>query len=184
MKTKDTGYIDSFKEYCSLLSEDKENIFLTFRRRLYIDDLNAFLRSKTKAFVHTGIGFLYTKIILVLPEKDFDIISFYRDWLLLKNIRLSDCYVTFLLKSEDVDLATQKEILKKELSVFGSNVIVLNHTEENSGLYEKRINHEDFLKMRSLSAKENLTEEEKETLVQLRKNYWLTVREVLNYKLL
>ena len=184
MKTRDTNYIESFKEYSSKLSEGADKALLTFRRRIYIDDLNAYVRSISSETIDTGVGFLGTSIILVLPEKDKDIIAFYRDWLLAKNIRISDCYVTFHKKCSDVPMQVQTDILKKELSTFTGDCIVLNHTDVPFNIYQKEIDHEVFLKMYNMSKQENLEDQEKQELIGLKKEYWLNVREVLNYKML
>ena len=183
MKTKDTALMTSFQEYSEITGEQKETALLSFRKRIYVDDLNAYLRAHSQTPIDIGIGGLYSKTMIVLEEKDEEIIAFYRDWMLLKGIKISDCYVTFLRKSSDAPLDVQETVLRKEVELFSKNSIIINHTSLKLDGYVKNINPSDFRRMLEASDKE-LTEDEKSEIKRIKQEYWINVREILNYRIL
>lgn len=157
-------------------------MFLAFRRRIYIDDLNTYLRSKTKQVIDVGIGSLDSKAAIVLENKDPGQIAFYRDWMLQKGVRISDIYVTFLRKGEGDFMSDYQTVLQREISLFKENCIIINHTKENFEGYVKNVDNEAFKTMLELNGRKDLTDAERETLLELKKAYWVNVREIMNYR--
>lgn len=183
LKTKDATLLSSFKEYAGHTGENKDRVIRAFKRRIYLDDLNAYLRSKAAQVIDVGVGSLDAKIMIVLQEKDLKQIAFYRDWMLAKGIKISDVYVTYLVKGTEGHIEDYKEVLQKEASLFAKDSIIINHTTENLPGYVKSINNAEFEVILTLSAKEARTPEEDRILLELKKTYWMTVREMLNYKI-
>ena len=182
MKTKDTELISGFQEYAAGLPQGQEHAMLAFKRRIYVDDLNAYLRAKTNQVVDVGVGSLDGQIILVLPKRDPRHLAFYRDWMATKNLCLSDIYVTFLSRGSDEYLAEYQGVLAREVALFSSKGIVLNHTEESFPGNVRKISHPDFEEMLALSESKDRTPEQDERLLTLKRQYWRAVREILNYR--
>lgn len=184
IKTKDLALINSFTDYVNNYAEDKDKAMTIFKRSIYLDDLNSYLRNKTQQIIDVGIGNVGSKIVIILEEKNKEHMDFYKLWLTSKGIPLYDVYLTFHIKGKKECYQDYDEVLIKEIIPF-KDCFIINHSDIIPTYPHKHIDNNKFIYMMDLIKKQKDTTiipEESAALGELKQEYWDTVKEALNYK--